>query len=267
MTDSSSDLWKTMTDRARRTVAVEPLLTGYLTATVLDQPDLFTAAASYLAGKLEGKFLPGNELKSVFLEAVLGSDELRGRLVEDLAGFVTRDPAAKDVLNVLLNYKGFHALESYRVAHVFWIQERFQLAQLLQSLISEKYGVDIHPAARIGGGVFIDHATGVVVGETAVIGNQVSILQGVTLGGTGKESGDRHPKIGDGVLIGAGAKVLGNIRVGAGSKIGAGSVVLEDVPEHVTVVGVPARVVGKPREQTPSLEMDQSIDGHGDEAG
>jgi serine O-acetyltransferase len=258
---TQAEIWKTIVENARRTAQREPVLAGYLAMTITQHTDLLMAAASYLAGKLENSYLSAGELQAIVFEAFEQSGELRSCFVEDLLGFVSRDPAAKGPLNVFLNYKGFHALESYRVAHYYWTKGRTELAQLLQSQISEKYGVDIHPAARIGEGAFIDHATGVVIGETAVIGRQVSILQGVTLGGTGKESGDRHPKIGDGVLIGAGAKVLGNIRIGTGSKVGAGSVVLQDVPDHVTVVGVPARVVGKPKEEAPSLEMNQNIEG------
>lgn len=161
----------------------------------------------------------------------------------------------------LLYYKGFHALQAYRVTHWLWGQGRKTLALFLQNRISEVMGVDIHPAARIGCGVMLDHATGFVVGETAVIGDNVSILQGVTLGGTGKECGDRHPKIGNGVLIGANATVLGNITVGEGAKIGAGSVVLAPVPAHATVAGVPAKVVGNTGHDAPALSMDQHFDG------
>ena len=179
---------------------------------------------------------------------------------EPRSGSLARDPAAGSSVNPFLNHKGFHALQAHRVAHWYWGRQRKALAQCLQGRASEVFAVDIHPAAVVGGGVFIDHGTGVVIGETAVVGDNVSILQGVTLGGTGKETGDRHPKIGSGVLLSAGAKVLGNIRIGDGAKVGAGSVVLDAVPPHKTVVGVPARVVGTPRADQPALDMDQHID-------
>jgi serine O-acetyltransferase len=159
-----------------------------------------------------------------------------------------------------LNHKGFHALQAHRIAHRLWCNDRKPLARHMQSRMSEVFAVDIHPAARLGAGLFIDHATGVVIGETTVVGDDVSILQGVTLGGTGKRSGDRHPKIGPDVLLCAGAKVLGNIRIGRGAKVGSGSVVLKDVPAHTTVVGVPARVVGRPRTVSPSVQMEHLLD-------
>jgi serine O-acetyltransferase len=159
-----------------------------------------------------------------------------------------------------LYFKGFQALQSYRASHWLWNQDRKPLALYLQSRISEAFDVDIHPAARIGKGILIDHGTGVVIGETAVVGDNVSMLHEVTLGGTGKESGDRHPKVGHGVLIGAGAKILGNIRIGDGSKIAAGSIVLDEVPAHTTVAGIPAKPVGRPKSVEPALLMDQSVE-------
>ncbi len=166
--------------------------------------------------------------------------------------------AASTVLP-LLYFKGFHALQVYRVANWLWRHERRSLALFLQSRASEIFAVDIHPAAEIAGGIMLDHATGMVIGETAVIGENVSLLHSVTLGGTGAQAGDRHPKIRCGVLIAAGAKVLGNIEVGEGAKIGAGSLVLDSVLPHTTVVGVPARVVGVPGEAEHSRTMDQRI--------
>ncbi|HBD95398.1 MAG TPA: serine O-acetyltransferase [Spirochaetia bacterium] len=201
-----------------------------------------------------------NELQLLFLETIEKSDDIKKSIIEDLNAIRQRDPASRNYLNPFLNYKGFHALESYRVTHLLWKNNLVNSASLLQSLISEKFGVDIHPAATIGNRIFIDHATSIVIGETAVVGNDVSMLHEVTLGGTGKETGDRHPKIGNGVLIGAGAKILGNIKIGDGVKIGAGSVVLSDVAPHTTVVGIPAKIVGKPKTNSPSFEMDQSIE-------
>jgi len=177
----------------------------------------------------------------------------------DLCAVQERDPAVEFFSTPLLYLKGFLALQSYRIAHWLWNQKREALAIYLQNQISVVFAVDIHPAARIGKGIMLDHATGIVIGETAIVEDDVSILQSVTLGGTGKESGDRHPKIRAGVMIGAGAKVLGNIEVGRGAKVGAGSVVLDHVPEHTTVAGVPAKVVGRPDSEMPSLAMNQTI--------
>ena len=175
-----------------------------------------------------------------------------------------RDSACHEIYIPFLYFKGFHALETQRVAHWLWHQGRESLALFFQNRMSVVYGVDIHPAAKLGRGIMLDHATGLVIGQTAVVGDNVSILQSVTLGGTGKDEGDRHPKIGNGVLISAGAKILGNIRVGEGAKVGAGSVVLDEVPPHTTVAGVPAKVVGKPTTQQPALEMDHAFRGDED---
>jgi serine O-acetyltransferase len=160
---------------------------------------------------------------------------------------------------VLLNFKGFQAIQVHRLANQLWIHGRKDLALFIQSRNSEVFSVDIHPAAKIGQAVMFDHATGIVVGETAIIHNNVSIMQSVTLGGTGNEAGDRHPKVLEGVMIGAGAKILGNITIGEGAKIGAGSVVLNNVPAHVTVAGIPAKIVGKPSCQKPCETMQQNI--------
>jgi serine O-acetyltransferase len=198
-------------------------------------------------------------MREVMQEALSRSPLMRAALRSDLMAVRERDPASRGYAQPLLYFKGFHALESYRIAHWLWDQGREALALHLQNRISELFGVDIHPAARIGAGVFIDHGTGVVIGETAVVEDNVSMLHEVTLGGTGKESGDRHPKIRRGVLISAGAKVLGNIEVGEGAKVGAGSVVLHDVPPHCTVAGVPAKIVGKTSVPEPALEMDHAL--------
>ena len=177
----------------------------------------------------------------------------------DIRATRDRDPAAKGFSEPFLYFKGFHALQTHRVAHFLWHGGRQSLALFLQNRTSEVFGVDIHPAARVGNGILIDHATSVVIGETAVIEDNVSILHEVTLGGTGKADGDRHPKVRHGVLIGAGAKILGNVEVGRGAKVGAGSVVLEDVPPHCTVAGVPAQIVGTPNVDEPALEMDHRL--------
>ena len=178
----------------------------------------------------------------------------------DIQAVVARDPACRGFSVPLLYFKGFHSIQAYRVAHHYWVRDRKALALYLQSRISEVFAVDIHPGARIGKGILFDHATSIVIGETTVIDDDFSMLHEVTLGGTGKAGGDRHPKIGRGVLIGAGAKVLGNVTIGEGAKVGAGSVVLDDVPPHCTVAGVPAKPVGYPAHALPALEMDQAID-------
>lgn len=260
MTPHHDPIWHTLQADARQIAATEPVLARLLHAYVLDHATLEDALTHLLAGKLASPELPAAALRATLREAAQASPAI-GRLTRaDLAAIAERDPAASSSANPFLNHKGFHALQVHRLAHWFWHQGRQPLAQWLQGRSSEVHAVDIHPAAVVGSGVFIDHGTGVVIGETAVVGDNVSILQGVTLGGTGKQTGDRHPKIGCGVLISAGAKVLGNIRVGAGAKIGAGSVVLDEVPAHKTVVGVPARVVGTPRADQPGLDMDQHFD-------
>jgi serine O-acetyltransferase len=184
-------------------------------------------------------------LQQVLLAAISAEPAIRVSILEDLRAIRSHDPATSSYLTPFLMFKGFLALEAYRLAHWLWNNERAMFARRIQSRISEVFGVDIHPAARIGHGVFIDHATGVVIGESAVVGNGVVMLHGVTLGGTGKESGNRHPKVGDGVLIGAGAQILGNIRIGDRAKIGAGSTVVTNVAAGSTVVGVAAREVHK----------------------
>jgi serine O-acetyltransferase len=256
----SDDVWADIVREAKVAIAGEPVLTAFLTATILDQSTIFAGLSRYLSGKIETAFLPQETLCAVFLEATERSDEIRRSVVDDLYAIRERDPASRNFLGPFLNFKGYHALETYRVTHWLWEAGRRDLALVMQSLASRTYGVDIHPGARIGNRVFIDHATGIVIGETAVVGDDVSMLHAVTLGGTGKETGDRHPKIGNGVLLGAGAKVLGNIRVGDGAKVGAGSVVLADVPPHTTVAGIPAVAVGHPRSDFPSLEMEQGLE-------
>ncbi len=177
----------------------------------------------------------------------------------DLEAVVARDPAVTDALTPFLYFKGFHALQIHRLAHVLWLNGETDDALLLQNRSSLLYDVDIHPAAKIGSGIMLDHATGLVIGETAIVEDHVSILHNVTLGGTGKEQGDRHPKVRSGVMIGAGASILGNVEIGAGACIAAGSVVLRDVPPHTTVAGIPAKIVGAPRSARPADEMDQAV--------
>ena len=204
--------------------------------------------------------LPTMLIRDVIKEAIDSDpDVLRAAEIDMLATF-SRDPACEDLTTPFLFYKGFHALQAHRIAHWLWREGRRTLAQFFQNQISVTLGVDFHPAARVGCGIMLDHATGIVVGETAVIEDDVSILHSVTLGGTGKVTGDRHPKIRKGVLLAAGCKVIGNIEVGEGAKVGAGSVVLDNVPPHVTVAGVPARVVGRTAGTVPAHDMNQTWD-------
>ncbi len=198
-------------------------------------------------------------LREVIETALAAQPDILDAAAADICAVKERDPAVRYYSTPLLYLKGFHALQGYRVAHWLWQQGRHSLAVFLQNQISVVFSVDVHPAAQIGRGIMFDHATGIIIGETAVVEDDVSILQNVTLGGTGKEHGDRHPKIREGVMIGAGAKVLGNIEVGRGAKIGAGSVVLQPVPPHTTVAGVPAHEVGHPDCDKPSLDMNQGL--------
>ena len=254
------NLWETARAEAEVKVSEEPILGSYFHATILHHTSFGAALSFRLASRLDNPMLPTMLIRDVIEEA-LGDDPtiLEAAEADVLASF-TRDPACDDLSTPFLFHKGFHALQAYRIAHWLWRHDRKTLAQFFQSQISVGLGVDIHPAARIGRGLMLDHATGIVVGETAVVGDDVSILHSVTLGGTGKETGDRHPKIRHGVLLAAGCKIIGNIEVGEGAKVGAGSVVLHDVPPHVTVAGVPAVIVGRPREESPALDMDQRIE-------
>lgn len=241
----------------------EPVLKSSLYQTILKQRRLEDSVALLMSERLATDVLPSIILHDLFCEAFTAEPAIGRAIRADLEAVRDRDPASRGYLVPFLYFKGFHALQSYRIAHWFWTQQRTLLALHLQNRISEKFGVDIHPAAKLGCGILIDHGTGVVIGETAIIDDNVSILHEVTLGGTGKETGDRHPKVRHGVLIGAGAKVLGNIEIGAGAKIGAGSVVLDPVPPHCTAAGVPARIVCRTAVvDEPALEMDQKFPGN-----
>jgi serine O-acetyltransferase len=254
-----SSTWLRIREEAQRMIAEEPMLGSFYYSTILNHDTLKCALSFILANKLESSVMPAISLREVIEVALDEEPALLDMVAMDICAVQERDPAVELFSTPLLYLKGFHALQGYRISNWLWRHGRRSLATYLQNQISVVFGVDVHPAARIGKGIMFDHATGIVVGETAVIEDDVSILQSVTLGGTGKAGGDRHPKIREGVMIGAGAKILGNIEVGKGAKIGAGSVVLEPVPPHTTVAGVPARVVGRPGSDKPSLDMSQNI--------
>jgi serine O-acetyltransferase len=242
--EQSGGVWAQLRVEAMQAAAEEPLLASYLHASILHHNRIEDALSYHLAQKLGHGDLPALQLREVIREAYTSEPELVAQATRDMRVVRERDPACRTYLQPFLYFKGYGGLQSYRIANWLWRQEREILSYHLQSRVSELFAVDIHPAAKIGAGVFIDHAHGIVIGETAVVEDDVSMLHSVTLGGTGKEGGDRHPKIRRGVMIGAGAKVLGNIEVGEDARIAAGSVVLEDVAPRCTVAGVPARPVG-----------------------
>ncbi len=257
--DITESVWSALRTEAKKLSANEPLLASYAHSCVLKHRELGAALAFILSNKLADGVMPAMMLYELFLEAYTHTDSMACSAANDMSAVLARDPAVTEHLTVLLYLKGFHAIQIHRIAHFLWHNHRQSIALYVQSRNSSVSGVDIHPAARIGQGVMFDHATGIVVGETAVIEDNVSILQGVTLGGTGKDSGDRHPKVRQSVMIGSGAKILGNITIGEGAKIGAGSVVLRDVAPHTTVVGVPAVKVGEPKTAQPCDEMNQNF--------
>lgn len=252
-------IWSTIRSEADAAIAAEPALGGFIFATVLSHERLEDAICHRLAQRLNHSDVDAGLIHQLFQGVLEASPELGRSFRADLAAVFDRDPACARYLEPLLYFKGFHALVTHRFAHALLKSGRRDFALYLQSQSSRIFGVDINPAARIGDGIMLDHGTGIVVGETAVIGDNCSILQGVTLGGTGKETGDRHPKIGNNVLIGAGANVLGNIRVGDCSLVAAGSVVLQEVPPKTTVAGVPAKVVGPANCPEPARAMDQRL--------
>jgi serine O-acetyltransferase len=259
ISSSAGELWEELRLEAVRVAAREEILRGFLDVAVLRATNFALGLGSLLARKLGELSMPVERLGDLVLAAMVDEPAIIDAAAADLVAIRTRDPAAESYLTPFLYYKGFHALQWHRVGHWLWRSRRWDLAHFLQSRVSEVFAVDIHPAVPIGSGVFIDHGTGLVVGETAVIGDDVSILHEVTLGGTGKERGDRHPKVRNGVLLGAGAKVLGNVEIGRDAKVAAGSVVLHDVPPGATVAGVPARIVSWSSGSVPALEMDQSL--------
>lgn len=256
--ESADNIWSRMRVEAATFAGEEPILASFLNATLLHHDD-FAAALSYrLAEKLSDGEMSPMLWREVAAEAYRVAPKMVQAAMADVLAHYQRDPACQYLSQPFLYFKGFHALQSYRVAHWLWREGREALALYLQSRMSELFAIDIHPAATIGKGIFIDHGHGIVIGQTARVGDNVSMLHGVTLGGTGKADQDRHPKIADGVMLGAGAKVLGNIEVGTGAKVAAGSVVLAPVKAHCTVAGVPAEPVGTCSD-APAEEMDQQI--------
>jgi serine O-acetyltransferase len=252
-------IWQEIRREAEAAAHSEPTLSGFLYATILSQKRLEDAVCHRLAQRLNHSDVDAGLIGQTFAQVLLDRPELGRAFRADLAAVYDRDPACGRYIEPLLYFKGFHALVTHRFAHELLKQGRRDYALYLQSQSSRIFAVDINPAARIGIGIMLDHGTGIVIGETAAIGDNCSLLQGVTLGGTGKETGDRHPKIGANVMIGAGAKVLGNIKIGDCSRIASGSVVLKDVPRETTVAGVPAKVVGPAGCPEPSRSMDQRL--------
>ncbi|GAB2230435.1 hypothetical protein Droror1_Dr00014700 [Drosera rotundifolia] len=257
------DVWSKMVEEAKLDVEQEPILLNYYYNSILSHKGLEFALASHLSMKLGCSVLPNSALFELFVGVLEDDEKIIEAVKDDLRAVRDRDAACTSYVHCFLNFKGFLACQAHRISHKLWSKGRKPLALLLQSRVSEVFAVDIHPGARIGRGILLDHATGLVIGETAVIGNNVSILHNVTLGGTGKDCGDRHPKIGDGVLIGAGTCVLGNVIVGDGAKVGAGSVVLKPVPARTTAVGNPARLIGGKEnpiilDKIPSFTMDHT---------
>ena len=252
-------VWEILVNEAKEVASKERILSKVLTEFILERENLAEALGWRLAARLVKNSVPESDIRDLIKTAFESDQEILSSVEYDLIAVTERDPACNDYISPFLYFKGFQALSCYRVAHSLWKNDRKDLALYLQSLVAVVYCVDIHPAAKIGKGILLDHATGFVAGETTVIEDNVSILHEVTLGGTGKERGDRHPKIKSGVLIGAGAKILGNVEIGEGARIGASSVVLNDVPAHVSVAGVPAKEIGTVKNTSPALGMDHNL--------
>jgi serine O-acetyltransferase len=258
LTDSEP-VWARICSEAEAVVRQEPQLAAFIHGAVFAHRDLAGAVAQQISERLDGPVVTGPSIRQALLEALQDAPEIGEAFRADIVATYDRDPATTRFIEPLLYFKGFHAIQTHRLAHWLWMKHRKDFAFYLQSRSSAVFQTDIHPAAKIGRGIFLDHATGLVVGETAVVENDCSLLHDVTLGGTGNEKGDRHPKIRTGVMIGAGAKILGNIEIGHCARIAAGSVVLKPVPNNVTVAGVPARVIGEAGCAEPSRTMDQML--------
>ena len=256
-------IWRAVRDESLAAIDRDPATAPMFEGLVLNHNALSEALISVLAGRLSDALWGRDALAAIMNDTLAASPDLLKHVAADIQAIYDRDPACKRYVEPLLFFKGFHALQAHRFSHALWEAGRRDLALFVQSRMSAVFQVDIHPATQIGGGIFLDHATGIVIGETAVVDDNVSILQGVTLGGTGKECGDRHPKVRCGVLVGAGAKVLGNIELGKGARVAASSVVLDSVPELATVAGIPAKIVGMAKAMgpdcMPSLSMDHNV--------
>ena len=251
--------WKIIQEETERRVKAEPVLASFFHTTILEHDSFSSAIADLIANDLGSSSVQPMMLRSVIKDAINSSDEILDGTMTDLLAAKEKDPSCKYLSEPLLFFKGFKSLQSHRVASWLWKNSRHTLAHYFQSRTSEVYGVDIHPAAQLGKGIMIDHGTGVVIGETSVVEDNVSIFQGVTLGGTGKEIGDRHPKVREGVLLSASSIVLGRVEIGRNAKIAAGSVVLDNVREGATVAGVPAKEVGQTINSVPADEIDHLI--------
>ncbi len=252
-------VWECVRHDAEAAARAEPELAALMFANILNHSKLEHAVCHRLAQRLDHDNVNADLIRQTFLAIAEREPEYAEIIRADLSAVYERDPACSRLIDPLLYFKGFHALETYRFAHSLWHAGRRDFAMYLQSQSSMVFNIDIHPAAKIGRGIMLDHGSGIVIGETAEIGDHTSILHSVTLGGSGKETGDRHPKVGRSVMIGAGSKILGNIHVGDCARIAAGSVVLKDVPPKTTVAGVPARVIGEAGCSQPSRMMNQLL--------
>lgn len=252
-------VWDLMLHEAKVEAAREPLLVSFLYSTIINHPTLESALAFHLANRLSNPAMLSTQIMSLIREALDADPDFRRNLRADILAVRDRDPACNCLPDVFLYFKGFHALQTYRVSHYLWKSGRRVLAHYLQSQVSQNMQIDIHPNATLGSGIMLDHGTGIVIGETAHLGHNCSVLHHVTLGGSGKKGVDRHPKVGNGVLLGAGASVLGNIKIGDGCQVGAGTLVIEDLPPRSVAVGVPAKIIGKFVDVTaqPSIGMNQ----------
>ena len=252
-------VWERLRNEAEDAVIADPAIGGFIHTSILQHEIFENALAHRVASKLASAEISEQALRDICSKAISTDPQVANAARADVMAVVDRDPACIRYMQPLLYFKGFLAVQAYRVSNWLWINSQKDMAYFFQMRNSEVLGIDIHPAAKIGKGLMIDHAHSIVIGETSVVGDNVSMLHSVTLGGTGKEHEDRHPKIGDGVMIGAGAKVLGNIKVGNCCRIAAGSVVLQEIPPKKTVAGVPAKIVGEAGCSTPSINMDQIL--------
>ena len=252
-------VWDRVRSEAEDAVVAEPAIGGFIHTSVLQHSSFDNALAHRVSSKLASAEISDQTLRDICSKAISNDPQVANAARADVMAVVDRDPACNRYMQPLLYFKGFLAVQAYRVSNWLWYNNQRDMAYFFQMRTSEVFGIDIHPAAKIGKGLMIDHAHSIVIGETSVVGDNVSMLHSVTLGGTGKEDEDRHPKIGDGVMIGAGAKVLGNIKVGNCCRIAAGSVVLQGIPPKKTVAGVPAKIVGEAGCSTPSIKMDQIL--------